>query len=250
MTELFPPSVTQRQGKMTLFQALPHAPGAHGGENPPILIQRGFGQSLEGAPGSELPWTCSLRLPSTPGEAAQTASSNSAILTAHPNPAPQKLQGHYPWVWWFQLAFVGTCPDFTGRAEGREGALGSDKHLFANKTSWEGWLSLTASLVLSLPPQVLRSTAKVSGEQRGESLGHPTATVAQLIFCLGLPWVQFRSGQRAEVGRHACADPGVGRKGNSSLRGATSQAEISRGSHQGQGPLPVPSHHCHLQFRG
>lgn len=133
MTELFPPSVTQRQGKMTLFQALPQAPGAHGGENPPILIQRGFGQRLEGAPGSELPWTCSLRLPSTPGEAAQTASSNSAILTAHPIPTPPKLQGHYPRVWWFQLAFAGTCPDFTGRAEGREGALGSDKHLFANK---------------------------------------------------------------------------------------------------------------------
>lgn len=132
MTELFPPSVTQHQGKMTLFQALPHVPAAHSGENPPILTQRGFGQRLEGAPGSELPWTCSLRL-STPGEAAQTASSNSAILTAHPYPAPPKLQGHYPWVWWFQLAFVGTCPDSTSRGFYQEGALGSDKHLFANK---------------------------------------------------------------------------------------------------------------------
>ena len=118
MTELFPPSVTQHQGKRTLFQALPHAPGEHSGENPPILIQRGFGQRLEGAPGSELPWTCSLRLPSTPGEAAQTASSNSAILTAHPNPAPPKLQGHCPWVWWFQLAFVGTCPDLLAELKG------------------------------------------------------------------------------------------------------------------------------------
>ena len=118
MTELFPLSVTQHQGKRTLFQALPHAPGEHSGENPPILIQRGFGQRLEGAPGSELPWTCSLRLPSTPGEAAQTASSNSAILTAHPNPAPPKLQGHCPWVWWFQLAFVGTCPDLLAELKG------------------------------------------------------------------------------------------------------------------------------------
>lgn len=33
--------------------------------------------------------------------------------------------------------------------------------------------------MLSLPPQVLRSTAKVSREQRGESLGHQAATVAQ-----------------------------------------------------------------------
>ena len=45
-------------------------------------------------------------------------------------------------------------------------------------------------------------------------------------------------------------DPGVGRKGSSSLMGVASQAEISRGSHQGQGLLPVPSHYCHLQFRG
>lgn len=147
---------------------------------------------------------------------------------------------------------TGLCWDlsrFTGRAEGREGALGSDKHLFANKQAGKVGSASPPSWCYRCP----RRCFEVLPRSLGNREVNPWVTQQRLWhspFCLGLPWVQFRRRAKSRGGQAWTCGPWGGQKGKYSLMGVASQAGISGGRHQGQGLLPVSSHYCHLQFRG
>lgn len=129
-----------------------------------------------------------------------------------PQPRPTKAPGPLPMG---VVVPTGLCWDlsrFTGRAEGMEGALGSDKHLFANKQAGKVGSASPPSWCYRCPCRYFEVLPRSLGNREV----NPWVTRQRLwhsTFCLGLPWVQFRRRAKSRGGQAWTCGPWGGQKG-------------------------------------
>lgn len=128
---------------------------------------------------------------------------------------------------------------FTGRAEGRERVLGSDKHLFANKQAGKFGSASPPSWCYRCPRRCLEVLPRSLGNREV----NPWVTRQRLwhsTFCLGLHWVQFRRRAESRGGQAWTCGPWGGQEGKSQPHGCSQSGRDLKGQPPGTGTVARP----------